>query len=824
MPAKIPAFAWKRRFDEQLPAKPSSMKVTPALILNMLPTLMRLTSEVKANQKRGIDTMFDPLKGMLPVEPVHGVPLGGLGGGSITRGWKGDFNRWQMRPGLYRYGSVAADQFSLWVNRPGDVPHTLVLQPHAPEGTTLTAWNWGLKESSAAYHALYPRAWTTYKSPAPGIQLTCRQVSPVIPRNYNDSSYPAGVFVWTVENTGKTDADVALMFTFQNGYGAENDAAGGHFNAVERFDQPDGRVTAVTLNHTHRQPRPLEKGQKLADQRKYEDKLAFALAVQEAQGVQASYRARFVTNSHGLDIWGDFSDDGRLENEDNRKPSEPGMTIGAALAAKVTVPAGGTKEITFALAWDMPLARFASGEGWWRRYTKFYGRDGNAAAQIARDALVNFPAWERQIEAWQQPVLDDPDLPDWYKGMLFNESYFLTDGGTIWTAGREIPKEDGDGPLPEPEIGHFAYLESHEYRFFNTYDVHFYASWALAMLFPELELSLQRDFAHSVAFEDHTPVTGWASGKKFPRKLKGCLPHDLGDPYLPWDSVNAYHFQNVSRWKDLNSKFVLQIYRDFVLTGDRQFLSDTWEAVQQAVGYLQQFDADHDGMIENQGFPDQTYDTWEAKGISAYSGGLWLACLGAAGAMAEELGDPAAAQRYRDQLARAQKAYEQLWNGSYYDYDTSTSRHHDSIMADMLCGEWYAHASGLPGVVPAEHALKSLQTIYEHNVQGYFGGECGAVNGARPTGGPDLTNLQSKEMWAGTTFGLAAEMIQQGLYREAFETAHGVYLSVYRDLGLWFQTPEAIDVDDVVRAVGYMRPLAIWAMQYAWEKRSWLAE
>jgi len=54
---------------------------------------------------------------------------------------------------------------------------------------------------------------------------------------------------------------------------------------------------------------------------------------------------------------------------------------------------------------------------------------------------------------------------------------------------------------------------------------------------------------------------------------------------------------------------------------------------------------------------------------------------------------------------------------------------------------------------------------------------------------------------------------------EAFTTARGAYLSVWRDYGLWFQTPEAIDVDGVYRALGYMRPLAIWAMQWEWEKR-----
>lgn len=38
-----------------------------------------------------------------------------------------------------------------------------------------------------------------------------------------------------------------------------------------------------------------------------------------------------------------------------------------------------------------------------------------------------------------------------------------------------------------------CYLVGHEYRMYNTYDVHFYASFALAMLWPKLQLSLQYD-------------------------------------------------------------------------------------------------------------------------------------------------------------------------------------------------------------------------------------------------------------------------------------------------------------------------------------------
>ena len=60
-------------------------------------------------------------------------------------------------------------------------------------------------------------------------------------------------------------------------------------------------------------------------------------------------------------------------------------------------------------------------------------------------------------------------LPSWYKSALFNELYFVADGGTVWT---ELPEDSDisgglrseDGGLPaQPaaikEYGRFAYLE-----------------------------------------------------------------------------------------------------------------------------------------------------------------------------------------------------------------------------------------------------------------------------------------------------------------------------------------------------------------------------
>ena len=52
------------------------------------------------------------------------------------------------------------------------------------------------------------------------------------------------------------------------------------------------------------------------------------------------------------------------------------------------------------------------------------------------------------------------ELPSWFKSALFNELYFISDGGTVWLDIKR--KKDSHGNLiPEhvKKYGRFAYLE-----------------------------------------------------------------------------------------------------------------------------------------------------------------------------------------------------------------------------------------------------------------------------------------------------------------------------------------------------------------------------
>ena len=49
-----------------------------------------------------------------------GVPIGGIGSGTIGRGWKGDFGRWQLYPGFPSYKKVDADMFAVYLGPSSD--------------------------------------------------------------------------------------------------------------------------------------------------------------------------------------------------------------------------------------------------------------------------------------------------------------------------------------------------------------------------------------------------------------------------------------------------------------------------------------------------------------------------------------------------------------------------------------------------------------------------------------------------------------------------------------------------------------------------------
>lgn len=181
--------------------------------------------------------------------------------------------------------------------------------------------------------------------------------------------------------------------------------------------------------------------------------------------------------------------------------------------------------------------------------------------------------------------------------------------------------------------------------------------------------------------------------------------------------------------------------------------------------------------------------------------------------------------KYREILEKGKQSMEEkLWNGSYYKFDTSSNS--KVIHADQLAGHWYLRCCGFDyEIFPKENVRAALKTIYDNNVMKFCNGTLGAVNGYIPNaqpekeGKPESGNMQGEEVWTGVTYALASTMIHEGMVEEAFATSGGMYQSISEKMGMNYETPEAIYAEKHYRAIGYMRPLSIWSIQMAIEKK-----
>ncbi|XP_030242996.1 non-lysosomal glucosylceramidase isoform X1 [Drosophila navojoa] len=908
----VPRYGLKLKFDHVWPEK-RNQNLRPSIkqSLPMVPLVCRYAAYYWKVSREGRRVYMDYYY-MENGKQIYGVPIGGIGGGSIGRGYAGEFCRFQMRPGIYEYNVVQANQFIVTIKDhkgctifqsllsrcstksfkaktktpstnnndidastdEAEAQSTKCQLPHCScsrNRQPLSTWHSNIEDSRCSYTGLYPRAWTEYDLSHYGVRLVCRQISPVIPHDYKESSLPCAVFVWSVQNVCDQERKVSITFTFKNGTGNKKQDAEGN---PESQLIAEGSAKGVAIRQT------------IGDM-----PCSYNLACRVLPEISITRCPQFDPAGSGEQLWAQLKEYGQL-NEQPTSETLKTKDIGVAVCAQLALKPQASHELEFVLAWDMPKIQFPRKlQTHTRYYTKYFDDSGECGPRICEYALKQYASWERLIDAWQRPILNDEGLPDWYKCAIFNQLYYISDGGTIWlkcdsSLGNQLAFDD-----PRLAYGRFGYLEGHEYRMYNTYDVHFYASPALAHLWPNLQVSLQYDFKDAIGAELNDTRKMLYDGKVMPRKIKNCVPHDLGDPdEEPFTLINCYNIHDVNDWKDLNTKFVLQVYRDYYVlnelaqaqadnaskfssiefidkeslyeqysqdnnrkssadgkqqnrksasmyineTNGKVYLMDAMVYLKSMYGACKaimertiEYDKDNDGLIENTKMPDQTYDAWVMDGPSAYCSGLWLAALQAMSVMATLLDQPNDCLRYQDILEKGKRSLEEkLWNGSYYRFDLSHN-HRDTIMADQLCGHWYLKSCGFDyEIYPKENVRTALKRIYDNNVMGFHDGNIGAANGfianaSEPSkpGHVDNSTIQAEEVWPGVVYALAATMIQEGMFDEAFQTAGGMYKTLSQRIGMNFETPEALYGEKRYRSIGYMRPLSIWSMQVAWERR-----
>lgn len=382
--------------------------------------------------------------------------------------------------GRYHHHVVCADVLVLRVKRPSGVQCKVLslFKPTSPR-STMGSWDWSLDASCGKYYAVFPLSWTVYEEPLPGVRITVRQLSPFLPGNYAESSLPVGCFSVEVQNLHREEAEVSVMLVFQNGTEqAETEVREdwAHFPFSSSINK---ELKGVCMPHRSRRTvvhtsdtsttnealRPLEAEGGLSF---VEDKGCFAIAAEGEQG-EVSVCSKFISlrsteegggvfsfcssdegrasQDEGLAaaaLWRDFHDNGNIRSLELPPHREGAVYAGAVCIHRTIGPGaadrGNTSVFDFSLAWDHPVARFGAGLGLPRFYTRFFGSTGNVGPLIAAFALHRKAAWYAAISIWQAAVIAKVDAKygrveerEWYYSQIFNELYYLVDGGTLWT-------------------------------------------------------------------------------------------------------------------------------------------------------------------------------------------------------------------------------------------------------------------------------------------------------------------------------------------------------------------------------------------------------
>jgi hypothetical protein len=182
-----------------------------------------------------------------------GMPLGGIGTGSIWLDGQGRLAVWQIFNNLSE-PRIPDSFFAVSARTGSGRAVTRVLQTQ-PEGTLHPV-------ESLDYEGGYPIARLTFHDPALPVRVSLEAMNPMIPLDAANSSIPCALFRLTVHNPGTVAAEVAVLATLQNAVGSGGSAdvrgvrLGGYGGNRNREIRHDGLV-AVAMDQS---PDPVASG------------------------------------------------------------------------------------------------------------------------------------------------------------------------------------------------------------------------------------------------------------------------------------------------------------------------------------------------------------------------------------------------------------------------------------------------------------------------------------------------------------------------------------------------------------------------------------
>lgn len=720
-------------------------------------------------------------------------PLGGIGTGNVSLGARGDLRDWEIfnRPAK---GTVLPNTFfAIRIQAGEEAPITKVLE--APVRPPHTLWSGYHPTATAGLPRLresrflgeYPFATIAFEDPDLPVRVQLQAFTPLIPLNPEDSGLPCAILRYSITNTSDAPVALTIVGSLTNPVGGVTTNRFGHLeskigcNVNEFRDEPTMR--GLFFRSDQLTPRDLE----------YAD---LSLVTMHAQvTVKRTWFREWWLPGAWFDFlrefWEDLSEDGYLNDLHYDSPSEPGKTDTGSLGVVDSLSEGETKSYQFILTWfcpnrikswhdspDAPLTR------------NHYAQQFVSSWDVARYVVEQIPRLEEETRRFHKALFEST-LPlsvlDAISANIVplrsNTCFWLEDGGFF---GWEGCSDD---------VGVCEGSCTHVWSYAQT----------LAFLFPSLEREMRR-----IEFVVETESGG----------------------YMPFRTIKSLGDLDVSPWAsgrgeaaaDGQMGSILRVYREWLFSGDREWLQNVWPGVQRALAFASEhWDTDGDGVFD--GRQHNTYDI-QFYGPNPLCGIYYLAALRAVEELASVMDEPQLATRCHEVFLRgSQRLDALLWNGEYYiqllEEGTSLrSQHGAGCLADQLLGQLYARILNLGDLLPPEHVHSAIRSIFTHNFKSDFrnhvnvqrtyvlNNEAGLIQCTWPIGGrPQFPFPYSDEVWTGSEYQVAAHLIYEGWVAEGLTMVEAVrsrHDGVRRNP--W---------DEVECGHHYVRPMSSWALLLA---------
>ncbi|MCY3018262.1 MAG: GH116 family glycosyl-hydrolase [Planctomycetota bacterium] len=457
-------------------------------------------------------------------------------------------------------------------------------------------------------------------------------------------------------------------------------------------------------------------------------------------------------------------------------------TKGHLLASSIVLPAKSTRHVVFILAWDFPVYISGDGQKWPRKelghyHSNFY----QGADAIALDCRNNYTSIHAGVDAWFRRMWNESNLPQWMLRQILTSTSHMAYNGVFFKNGQAAMKEGDCFPL----VG--------------TYDEQFFCSLAELLFLPEAEWGNLQIFANAT-----TP--------------QGAIRHDLGTMCVTAESTSEDHTvpysgKRTGFWDagDNTPGWILDLYRDYLWTGNTARLKALWPTVEKGCAYMLTGDKDNNGLYDD----GKTYDCFGSIPENMYINDLQRAAFQAAAKMADVMGDARSRDAYAARSELMAKKLEELWNPKGF-YGAGRSQP-DNPMATALLGEHSDDLLCMPRQLDPERVRRHLQ--YMGTLGQNFNGKTFQVMQREMPGGWVAETIMSNAEGLRDYCSLA---LWRGCTREGMAVAKCFYDVIFEHLQREWNQPMLITADrNPIFGNHYQSVPAAWHLLLGLEGLAW---